>query len=143
MSMFAFIRNNTSVDSTIGFFKPRAMRLMTERRSLKIDQASDVLRADYLSFYEGNDDQISAATARCLTETGTIRQEYKNRDFVVYRVMKSHKNIFETASACTRSARLSEVPAFSGFPADLPSSNQLRVVMISQDRAATQTQPAA
>jgi hypothetical protein len=137
MSMFAFIRNNTSVNSTIGFFKPRAMRLMTERRSLKIDEATDLLRADYLSFYEGNDDQISAATARCLTGTGTIRQEYKNRDFVVYRVIKSHKNIFDTP--CTRPARVSEIPAMSGLAPDLPSSNELRVGMISQDRAATQT----
>src|SRR5215831_5413914 len=100
MSMFSYIKDNTEPDSTIIFFKPRAMRMMTGRRSLMANKVSELSRGDYLSFYRRNGDQISPDDVRCLTEKGTIQPVYKNQDFIVYRLRESHNNALDTDGFC-------------------------------------------
>jgi hypothetical protein len=99
MSMFSYIKDNTKSESAVVFFKPRAMRMMTGRRSLMINKVGELWRGDYLCLYQHNDDQISPDDVRCLTEKETIQPVYKNRDFVVYRLPESH-NALRTSGAC-------------------------------------------
>ena len=100
MSMFSYIKDNTEAGSTVVFFKPRAMRMMTGRRSLIVNKVSELWRGDYLSLYQPNDNQISPDDVRCLTEKGTIQPLYKNQDFIVYRLRKSHNNALDTDGFC-------------------------------------------
>jgi len=50
-NMFSFIRSNTEKESTIIFFKPRLMRMMTNRKSLMITKKQDITRGDYLCLH--------------------------------------------------------------------------------------------
>ncbi len=106
LSMFSYIKDNTPSESTVVFFKPRAMRMMTGRRSLMINKVGELSPGDYLSLYqrdaESRDQQVSADSVRCLTEKGTIQRVYKNRDFVVYRLTEAQNNAFRTP-ACEAS----------------------------------------
>jgi hypothetical protein len=49
--MFSFIKSNTEKESTIVFFKPRLMRMMTNRKSLMITTKQDITRGDYLCLH--------------------------------------------------------------------------------------------
>jgi hypothetical protein len=50
-NMFSFIRSNTEKESTIVFFKPRLMRMMTNRKSLMLRTKQDITRGDYLCLH--------------------------------------------------------------------------------------------
>jgi hypothetical protein len=58
--MFEFIRDETAPDSVVIFFKPRLMRLLTERDSFLTTRCEDLPRADYIVLHEkqGSNDQI-------------------------------------------------------------------------------------
>jgi hypothetical protein len=102
-SMFSYIEKNIETKSTVVFFKPRAMRMMTGRRSLMINKVGGLSDGDYLSFYQSDKvylDQILPDEVRCLAEKGIIQEVYRNRDFVVYRLTKSHNNALHTDGDC-------------------------------------------
>jgi hypothetical protein len=109
-SMFSYIRENTAEDSVIIFFKPRAMRMMTGRRSLMITRVGELSRGDYVGVYrpgeESDDlDQISPGSVRCLTETGALRPVYANRDFVVYRRTEAREHAVHPDNDCAAPVR--------------------------------------
>jgi hypothetical protein len=69
--MFSYIEKNIETKSTVVFFKPRAMRMMTGRRSLMINKVGGLSDGDYLSFYQSDKvylDQILPDEVRCLAE---------------------------------------------------------------------------
>jgi hypothetical protein len=108
-SMFAYIEENTEAESIVVFFKPRAMRMMTGRRSLMINQVGEISRGDYVCLYRPeavslqhplNIDQILPDAVRCLTEQGTLQSIYTNRDFVVYRLTESPTTALHTDGRC-------------------------------------------
>jgi len=102
-SMFSYIDNNIDTESTVVFFKPRAMRMMTGRRSLMIAKVDGLSHGDYLSFYRSDKiypEQILPDEVKCLAEEGIIQEVYKNRDFVVYRLTQSHNNALQKTGDC-------------------------------------------
>jgi hypothetical protein len=89
--MFSFVAENTDPTSTIVFFKPRAMKLMTGRRSLMIDRVGELSRGDYVCVYlPGNGyNQVPPGDIERLAAQGGIEPVYKNKDFALYRLTKS------------------------------------------------------
>jgi hypothetical protein len=83
--MFSFIRENTNNQSTIIFFKPRVMRMMTGRGSILINKAEHLDRGDYLCYYSGGGahDQASADEIDELLRAGTARLIYESVDFKI------------------------------------------------------------
>lgn len=90
--MFSFIKDNTEAGSTVVFFKPRAMRLLTGRRSLMINERSQLARADYLCIYLRPDamNQVSHEDVGSLRKGNMIELVYSNADFAVYRLNIAH-----------------------------------------------------
>jgi len=87
--LFSFISNNTRNDSIIIFFKPRVMRLYTNRQSIMIDQVNKLERGDYFCFYLHNPyNQIRKEDVVSLSENGKINLVYQNADFQLYRIIK-------------------------------------------------------
>ncbi len=87
ISMFSFIKNNTPAESTVVFFKPRLMRMMTGRRSLMINNIGELSDGAYVCLYQrdgASSDQISPDGVEILTKRGAIKTVYKNQDFVIY-----------------------------------------------------------
>jgi hypothetical protein len=88
--MFSYIERNIEVESTVVFFKPRVMRMMTSRKSLMIIKVGDLSYGDYLCLYaSAGRNQISPEEVRSLAAKGAIKFVYGNRDFVVYRLNRT------------------------------------------------------
>ena len=88
--LFSFILNNTEKDSIIVFFKPRVMRLYTNRQSILTDEVDKVTRGDYLCLYLRDNayHQIRKDDVVSLFENDKIRLLYQNTDFQLYRIIK-------------------------------------------------------
>jgi hypothetical protein len=107
--MFSYIESHTEAESTIAFLKPRAMRMMTGRRSLLANKVGELSRVDYLCLYRGGkayryQNQISPGEVRCLNEGGMLRSVYENRDFVIYRIPETPSGM-EGPGSCDRQRR--------------------------------------
>ena len=91
--MFAFIRANTAPDSTIIFFKPRAMRLWTARNSIRITRVEQLERGNYLCLYrrtDGNEKfQLPLSDVERAVALGQLELVYQNTDFTVYRLTRA------------------------------------------------------
>ncbi len=85
--IFSFIREKTPPDSVIVFFNPRVMRLFTDRRSIRLERASDLPRGNYLCIYaqkKDGDGQLVENIVDGLVKTGKLRLLYANSDFRLY-----------------------------------------------------------
>jgi hypothetical protein len=89
--MFDFIRNDTGKDAVIIFFKPRLMRMLTERPSIVVDNPSALERGDYLCFHVMKRPyyQLSLKDVVRLVNEGRLFQVFENPDFRVYRIVHS------------------------------------------------------
>lgn len=87
-NMFSFIEQNTEAESTVIFFKPRVMRMLTGRRSLMTNKMKELSRGDYLCLYlkGGTYDQVTPDAIIRLSEEGAARLIYENSEFRVYRL---------------------------------------------------------
>lgn len=86
--MFTFIQTNTEPDSTIAFFKPRLMHMITGRPSLLITTVPELPKADYFCLYTVRlYRQMPFGELYEQAELGTIDLIYENSDFKVYRVL--------------------------------------------------------
>lgn len=84
--MFKFIREQTPPDSVIIFFKPRAMRLFTDRDSFMTENCEDLTKGDYLVIHEkqGSNGQLTQQSAEaCGVPLESI---FNNKRFTVYRI---------------------------------------------------------
>jgi Dolichyl-phosphate-mannose-protein mannosyltransferase len=97
-SMFSFIRSNTEKESTIVFFKPRLMRMMTDRKSIMLKTKGDLLRGDYLCLYLPVQlhvlaaqlrDQVSPDTMQDLVKHKAALLIFENSEFKVYKLTYS------------------------------------------------------
>lgn len=88
VEMFSFIREHVGAQSTVAFFKPRAMWLLAGRRSLMLNRPGDLSRAEYLCFYRRPDayNQLSREEVGSLLAGGGASLEYANADFELYRL---------------------------------------------------------
>jgi len=86
--MFHFISTHTDPHAMIVFFKPRAMRLMTDRDSFATTRITDIPRADYIVINKlgGGKDQIldSPHSAR----NYALKTVFDNAAFTIFRVMR-------------------------------------------------------
>ncbi len=86
--MFAFIRENTPADAVIIFFKPRAMRLFTNRDSILTTYCEDLTNGDYyvLNAKGTDSNQINAEELMLCDNFSQLHEVFKNRRFVIYQV---------------------------------------------------------
>jgi len=88
--MFSFIRSKTEKESTIIFFKPRLMRMMTDRKSIMLRKKEELSRGDYLCVYLAQiRDQVSPDTIRELLKQEAAVLIYENSEFQVYKLTYS------------------------------------------------------
>ena len=93
--MFSFIRENTPEDSVVVFFKPRAMRMLTNRRSVQVDNPHNLTLGSHLCIELGNDAgnlQLSDGTVQQLLEDQKLHLIYQNSDFRLYRILNLYDN---------------------------------------------------
>ncbi len=84
---YQFIVNNTAPDNVIAFFKPRLMRLMTNRNSLAIDNCKQLKMGDYIVIDKpiGADGQVSdEAILQCNIK---MKQVFENPVFIIYQTL--------------------------------------------------------
>lgn len=89
--MFSYIINHTDPNSTIVFFKPRVMKLLTDRQSIRINKNKHVYRGDYLCVYLAQDQyarssQLPFEYINSLVSKKLAKQVYRNNDFIIYRL---------------------------------------------------------
>jgi hypothetical protein len=86
--MFTFIRSRTEPESRIVFFKPRAMRMLTDRKSLALTDGAALAAGDYVCLYlTGSDgDQVSYDVIERLVDRDAARLVFANSDFKVYHI---------------------------------------------------------
>jgi hypothetical protein len=86
--MFRFIRDNTSTGSIIIFFKPRAMRLLTNRDSFMTLDCADLRGGDYVVTAKDMDhyNQIPPQLVETCDPHRTLMRAYDNLQFTVYQI---------------------------------------------------------
>ena len=85
--LFEFIKDNTPVDSVVIFFKPRAMRLFTDRDSVMVLECDRLSLGDYVAIHKKWDN--SQIPPDQLDECGVpLSSVFENRRFVVYQILK-------------------------------------------------------
>jgi len=85
---FDFIKNNTPPDSVIVFFKPRAMRLMTDRNALALTECSLILEGDYLALSKKVGENLQIPPEQIDECNLPLDKVFENRRFVVYRLVE-------------------------------------------------------
>lgn len=86
--VYSFIQEETPPDSVVVFFKPRAMRLMTGRDTLMINECKGIPKGDYvvLSKKVGENNQVPPEQiAACNL---SLKEVFDNRRFVIHQILK-------------------------------------------------------
>lgn len=88
--MFEFVREKTPAESVVIFFKPRAMRLFTERDSFMTDRCEDLPKGNYLALSEkvGDNGQIPPEEVATCISWVSLEQVFNNRRFTIYKINK-------------------------------------------------------
>ena len=87
MDMYEFIREKTAPESVIVFFKPRAMRLFTERDSYMALTCAELTRGDYVVInHLAENSQVPEDE---VDECGIpLQVVFENRRFLVFKLLK-------------------------------------------------------
>jgi hypothetical protein len=85
---YSFIKDNTPPESVIIFFKPRAMRLMTERDALAITECDRIQEGDYLALSKKVGENLQIPPEHIDECALPLEKVFENRRFVVYEVME-------------------------------------------------------
>ena len=88
METYEFIKTDTPPDSVIVFFKPRAMRLMTERNSLALTECERIPEGDYLTLSKKVGENLQIPPERINECNLPLDKVFENRRFVVYQILK-------------------------------------------------------
>jgi hypothetical protein len=87
--MFAFVREKTPAESVVIFFKPRALRLFTDRDAFMTERCADLPKGDYLALSEKVGDNGQIAPEKIASCAGVKLDEvFNNRRFTVYKINK-------------------------------------------------------
>lgn len=86
--MFAYVRENTAAESTLIFFKPRLMKLMTDRYTILIEDCARIAEGDYLIIHEKQErnGQIHPDEIKTCNPDVGLQVVFKNQRFTVYQV---------------------------------------------------------
>jgi hypothetical protein len=87
-AMFEYVRDKTPEDSVIIFFKPRAMRLRSDRDSFSTTNCEDLTKGDYVAIVKGNSgwDQIPPQDVGHCNPAVRLTPAYEKDDFLVYQI---------------------------------------------------------
>ncbi len=88
MEMYNFIKEQTSPESVIVFFKPRALRLMTDHNALALTECTRLPEGDYLALSKKVGENLQIPPERIKECNLPLDKVFENRRFVVYRVEK-------------------------------------------------------
>lgn len=90
--MFSYVINNTNINDSIIFFKPRVLTLLTNRRSYATSDFSHIRngKGDYLVLHKrmGSYYQISPSDSFLQKYKNIFKLSFENKDFIVYRIIK-------------------------------------------------------
>ena len=88
IEMFEFIQSETPADAVVSFYKPRALRLFTDRDSLLIDTCDALSLADYIVLRKsrGAVDQIAPNEIESCNSSVRVMEVFSNEKFVVYQI---------------------------------------------------------
>lgn len=87
--LFEWIRLTTAPDSVVIFFKPRAMRLLTDRSALLVDNCRQLAKGDYVAIRKdgGATDQVRPDdVARCSRSVDATKA-LENAKYIVYHIL--------------------------------------------------------
>jgi hypothetical protein len=88
METYEFIKTQTPPESVIVFFKPRAMRLMTDRNALALTECERILEGDYLALSKKVGENLQIPPEQIDECNLPLDKVFENRRFVVYQVME-------------------------------------------------------
>ncbi len=88
--MFKFIREKTPAESVIIFFKPRVLRLFTDRDAFMTDRCEDLPKGDYLALSEkvGNNGQIPPEEVERCNLSVKLEEVFNNKRFTVFKILR-------------------------------------------------------
>ncbi|MGR9086817.1 MAG: hypothetical protein ACU841_07060 [Gammaproteobacteria bacterium] len=86
-AMFGFLERNTTATDVIVFRKPRVLRLMIGRPSIRALNTRDLFLGNFLVIDSRNPDkQLSASVVTDLVNSGKATPAYRNRQFSIYEI---------------------------------------------------------
>lgn len=95
--MFSFIRENLPEDAVIVFWKPRVMRMSTDRKSIMVDKSSDLSRGSHICIsLISNYCQIPPRDVEKLERKGMLKLIFANSDFRLYQIMNTDNKSIHT-----------------------------------------------
>lgn len=86
--VYQYIKEQTPDDSVVVFFKPRAMRLMTERDSFLSTDCESILQGDYLVLSTKVGENLQIPPERIESCNLPLNEVLENNRFVVYEIQK-------------------------------------------------------
>ncbi len=90
--LFSFVRDYTEKNSTIIFFKPRVMRLFTNRNTIMISNPEQLNRGKYLCLRKIRGYKNINKKVEYMQSKGQAELKFENRDFKVYKLRIKEEN---------------------------------------------------
>jgi hypothetical protein len=87
LETFDFIRDETPPESVIIFFKPRAMRLMTDRYALALTECDRIPEGDYLVLSKKVGENLQIPPEQIDECNLPLKKVFENRRFIVYELL--------------------------------------------------------
>ena len=89
IELFEYIKSNLPEDSLFIFFRPRVMRLMTDRDAILVLSCENLSKGDYVVINKKWEDMGQIAPEEIKSCPIALNDIYKNRRFVIYEVGNS------------------------------------------------------
>jgi hypothetical protein len=86
--VYQYIKEKTPANSVIIFFKPRVMRLMTDRPSIMSTECNRMLKGDYLVLSKKVGENQQIPPERIDSCNLSLMRVLSNNRFIVYRIQK-------------------------------------------------------
>lgn len=89
IEMFDYVKSQTAPDDVIAFYKPRALRLFTDRYTLLIDKCDALPLAKYVVLRKsrGGVDQVSPDDIESCNPSIAATRVFVNEKFAIYRIL--------------------------------------------------------
>ncbi|MBN1982437.1 MAG: hypothetical protein JW795_12965 [Chitinivibrionales bacterium] len=94
-ALFTFIQNNTKLSDVVGFYKPRVLRLLTQRNAFTLWQCNQLQLADFVIIDKTNtrSDQLSCTNSpECCQNHATLQRIYESGPFTMFKITKVGQN---------------------------------------------------
>jgi hypothetical protein len=88
MEVYQFIKEETPADSVIIFFKPRALRLMTDRDTIMSTECERMPLGNYIVLSRKVDENQQIPPEQINECNQPLDEVLRNRRFIVYKILK-------------------------------------------------------